>query len=213
MTPEVTNWKTEIETIDGGRGQKCALQKDGARLSYARALELWRDDATFRAHFTRVLADAPWPAYRWETPPVVADQLDRDFEFVLLPCPGLARLPDRNAFAEKFQPNRDIVTFGNLGGDAVLVVPCPLDAGPTACGNDDDDCYAHLAAFVRAAPETQIHHLWQAVGQAVRERLSNRAGNDFPLWLSTAGMGVSWLHVRLDSRPKYYAYAPYKQRP
>ncbi|MGI9175867.1 MAG: DUF6940 family protein [Rhodothermales bacterium] len=25
------------------------------------------------------------------------------------------------------------------------------------------------------------------------------------MWLSTAGGGVSWLHVRLDSRPKYYA--------
>ncbi len=31
-----------------------------------------------------------------------------------------------------------------------------------------------------------------------------------PLWLSTAGGGVAWLHVRLDSRPKYYGYSPYK---
>ena len=27
-----------------------------------------------------------------------------------------------------------------------------------------------------------------------------------PLWLSTAGMGVSWLHLRLDSRPKNYRH-------
>ena len=31
-----------------------------------------------------------------------------------------------------------------------------------------------------------------------------------PIWLSTAGMGVPWLHVRLDSRPKYYAFGPYR---
>jgi hypothetical protein len=31
-----------------------------------------------------------------------------------------------------------------------------------------------------------------------------------PEWLSTAGAGVSWLHVRLDDRPKYYGYAPYR---
>jgi hypothetical protein len=31
------------------------------------------------------------------------------------------------------------------------------------------------------------------------------------LWLSTAGMGVSWLHVRLDSSLKYYGYKPFKQ--
>ncbi|MFL6237620.1 MAG: DUF6940 family protein [Thermoanaerobaculia bacterium] len=24
------------------------------------------------------------------------------------------------------------------------------------------------------------------------------------------GAGVSWLHVRLDDRPKYYGYGPYR---
>ena len=32
-----------------------------------------------------------------------------------------------------------------------------------------------------------------------------------PVWLSTAGAGVSWLHVRLDDRPKYYGCGPYRQ--
>jgi hypothetical protein len=32
-----------------------------------------------------------------------------------------------------------------------------------------------------------------------------------PVWLSTAGAGVSWLHVRLDDRPKYYGYRPYQE--
>lgn len=31
-----------------------------------------------------------------------------------------------------------------------------------------------------------------------------------PFWLSTAGMGVSWLHVRLDERPKYYRFQEYR---
>lgn len=34
-----------------------------------------------------------------------------------------------------------------------------------------------------------------------------------PVWLSTAGMGVSWLHVRLDARPKYYGFAAYREPP
>ena len=33
-----------------------------------------------------------------------------------------------------------------------------------------------------------------------------------PVWLSTAGHGVAWLHVRLDSQPKYYRYRPYVSR-
>ena len=82
-------------------------------------------------------------------------------------------------------------------GDATLVVPSPR--GP-------DAAYGHLAAFVRGASEAQNHALWEAVGEAVEERLNQR-----PLWLSTAGGGVSWLHVRLDARPKYYAYRPYAE--
>ncbi len=31
-------------------------------------------------------------------------------------------------------------------------------------------------------------------------------------WLNTEGGGVAWLHVRIDQRPKYYHYAPYKTK-
>lgn len=31
------------------------------------------------------------------------------------------------------------------------------------------------------------------------------------LWCSTSGLGVYWLHIRLDQYPKYYTYRPYKQ--
>ena len=33
------------------------------------------------------------------------------------------------------------------------------------------------------------------------------------LWLSTAGLGVYWLHLRLDTRPKYYSFQPYRKPP
>lgn len=29
------------------------------------------------------------------------------------------------------------------------------------------------------------------------------------IWMSTAGVSTAWLHVRLDSRPKYYHYGPF----
>jgi hypothetical protein len=32
-----------------------------------------------------------------------------------------------------------------------------------------------------------------------------------PVWLSTAGAGVAWLHVRLDDRPKYYGFDEYRE--
>lgn len=73
------------------------------------------------------------------------------------------------------------------------------------CPKAPADAYAHLAVFVRHGPSAQIHALWASIGPAVRQRLDER-----PLWLSTAGSGVAWLHLRLDSRPKYCAYSPYR---
>ena len=78
-----------------------------------------------------------------------------------------------------------------------MVVPCEI-ASPSA--------YPHLAAFVRGAPAQQRHALWQRVARTMLGRLS-----DQPVWLSTAGAGVSWLHVRLDDRPKYYSFSEYRQ--
>jgi len=62
----------------------------------------------------------------------------------------------------------------------------------------------HLASFLRTAPEPQKQEFWQKIGQVVSAKVGKR-----PLWLSTAGMGVAWLHARLDSRPKYYGYLTY----
>ncbi len=94
-----------------------------------------------------------------------------------------------------------MITFENLGRNAILVVPCPSDGA-----RDDQRHFVHLAAFVREAEQDQVDEFWKKVGQAMYERV-----NDKPTWLNTAGMGVAWLHVRLDRRPKYYAHGPYKE--
>lgn len=78
----------------------------------------------------------------------------------------------------------------------MLVVPCPQEASTD---------YGHLAAFTHNAPTAQQHCLWSKVGQAVAQKLSHQ-----PLWVSTAGGGVAWLHVRLDMYPKYYHHNPYR---
>ncbi|MEL7448175.1 MAG: hypothetical protein AAFN78_03145, partial [Pseudomonadota bacterium] len=63
----------------------------------------------------------------------------------------------------------------------------------------------HLADFLRTADASQVHAFWQAVGEAVAEKIG-----DETLWLSTSGLGVYWLHARLDRRPKYYTHTPYR---
>jgi len=192
-------WQARIELLDDGRTQKLGVIGDDAPVSYSDVLDLWRNDIGFRRFFIGLLAASPFTAFRWETPVLSSANINRDFEFVLLDSKGLERPVDEAAFAGHFSDENDVVTFSNLGGDAVLVVPCPIAA---------TSIYGHLASFIRNAPDTQVHQLWQSVGDAMQRRVGEQ-----PVWLSTAGMGVSWLHVRLDSRPKYYGYSPYKQSP
>jgi hypothetical protein len=169
-------------------------------VKFSDVLRRWQDDPVFRAFFIAVLADAPFSAFRWETPPITTASAGRPFEFVLLDSPELASQPDPNAFAEHLGDSagsKDVVSFPNLNNDAILVVPCPR--GPLSA-------YGHIAAFVRKAPDAQKHALWRVVGEAMQRRLGLA-----PVWLSTAGAGVPWLHVRLDQRPKYYGHAQYRE--
>lgn len=166
-------------------------------LTIGEVIAQWQSASEFLEGWIDALRDAPFDAYFWETP--CATTLDRAFECALVDAPGLARTSgDPSAFSRHFaRAVDDVADFANLGGDAHLVVPTPH-------GTED---YASLAAFTRHAPLVQQHALWRRVGGAWHAAIE--AG---PVWLNTAGMGVPWLHVRLDASPKYYRHAPYRQR-
>jgi hypothetical protein len=196
-------WKTEIEILEGGRVRRVQILRDGQPLTTAEVLAHWQNEEGFRGFFNTLLAAAPYPAFFWETPPVTASTAGKSFEFILADSPQLARFtPEPEAFAQQFAragTGAEVAAFANLGGDAFLVAPCPI--APLAA-------YPHLAAFVRQAPATQQQAFWQAVGASLDARLDEQ-----PLWLSTSGLGVAWLHARIDSTPKYYTFAPYRKRP
>jgi hypothetical protein len=191
-------WDFACEGLSGGRARRFILSRDRRPARYEEVVHHWRRDPAFGAFFAGLLAEAPFAAFRWETPPVTQATFGRGFEFVLIDAPGLERAPDLASFSDQLgdAPHGEtVIAFPNLANDAVLVVPRPV--GPSSA-------YGHLAAFVRQAPPAQVRELWRVVAAVMEARLG-----ESPLWLSTAGMGVSWLHVRLDSRPKYYGYRPY----
>ncbi len=177
---------------------KLAIDIGSSPVSYADVVHQWQNDADFRTFFIDLLVDSPFSAFRWETPPITTATANQPFEFVLLDSPGLASEPDSTAFEEHFNTMvpGGVVEFPNLGRDAIMVVPCP---------DDPLSDYGHLAAFLRHSRKPQQHSLWELVGTAMQRRLGPK-----PVWLSTAGGGVAWLHVRLDDRPKYYGYLPYR---
>lgn len=194
-------WGFTEEFLDGERTRRVVLTRDEKPMKYAEAIAGWCEDESFRSSFFRTLTDVGFSAYFWETPPITRATVEQTFEFVQVESRPLAALPpDPVDFEERFRHARDgIAAFPNLGGDAFLLAPTPEVAW---------SAYGHLAAFAREAPQAQQHALWKEIGDAMAAQIG-----DDPVWLSTAGLGVAWLHVRLDSRPKYYSHAPYRRRP
>lgn len=150
------------------------------------------------------------PAVFWECAPLAARRrgeraaLDESIRYVLLPARRLAGVrADPAPFARHLRNGRgqpEAAAFRSLGRDAWLVAPT---------AEREEATYAHLATFCRGASTAQV----DAVGMRLREAFfaaaSEHAG---PLWLSTSGLGVHWLHVRIDTRPKYYSHTPYRRR-
>lgn len=190
-------WTYAREPLPSGRGTRYLISESSNALNFLRAIELLSTDAGFRGFMTHLLAQTTYRAFRWETPALDRMRATRSFEFVLMDDPGLERKADPEVFASYFTDASGgaVAVVPNLGRTSELIVPRSI-AAPSA--------YPHFAAFLRGAPETQVDALWRCVADTVLRNLS-----DTPLWLSTAGAGVAWLHVRVDRVPKYYTHRPY----
>ena len=89
--------------------------------------------------------------------------------------------------------------FYNLGGDSTLIAPCPTQQAS----------FPHLASFLRKGSSEQINELWKKTATEFIEKI--KSDNPHNVWLSTAGDGIAWLHVRLDPSPKYYQHDEYRR--
>ena len=199
-TEAAGQYGAEIVQLSAGRVSLYRLLRDGRPLPWSDVVNRWQDDQCFRSFFISLLGETPFPAYFWETPPLTSATINREFEFVLVDSRQLAGVrADPQTFASHFasaQPGASVIEFSNLGEDATLVVPCP---------SEPLSAYSHMSTFTRLAPDEQQHQLWTSVGAALEQRLGTQ-----PVWLSTSGLGVYWLHIRLDSSPKYYTHEPYR---
>ncbi|MEM7130346.1 MAG: hypothetical protein AAF702_28740 [Chloroflexota bacterium] len=193
-------WAYKMEEASKPHTLKVNITKAGRQLSFADILRGWQVDDAFRTFYIDLLASTPFEAIFWEMPAISRSTISRPYEFIVAESTHLASVTaDVRAFNGYFRganPQETIVAFENLGGDAMLVAPCPI--GPQCI-------YPHLAKFVRKSEPEQTHAFFHRLGEEVTKRLSER-----PLWVSTSGLGVYWLHARLDSTPKYYTYAPYR---
>ena len=183
--------------VEEGEAVRYVICQQDQQLQFSDFLSYLQHNREFLSFYLNLLKEIPFQAYHWETPPVTTATVERPFEFVATNSPGIDLSPDPGPFRQYFRDSTsdDVAVFNNLGNDARLIAPAPEGQGRN---------YSHIGVFTKEAPEGLQHSLWQTVGRVTEESLSDK-----PIWLNTAGGGVAWLHVRLDSRPKYYRHRPY----
>jgi len=189
-----------ISTALNDNVHKITLYKGELQLKYDDVIRNWLENSEFREFYILILKKSPYKAFFWENPPTTTSTSKQMYEFVLVNSLQLARVSaDSGPFQEKFKTassSQSVIAFENLRRDAELIVPRPA--------NPQSD-YAHFASFLRNAPEGQVHELFVMLASSLSKRINNK-----PTWVSTSGLGVYWLHIRLDTIPKYYSYEAYR---
>ncbi len=193
-------WEPRLEFSETKHLCKVTINQNNQPMTFSEVLESWKSNAEFREFYILLLSDMPYAAVFWEIPPITKATISKPYEFVAADSPSLVGVPPNStAFEQYFKTatnHETVVSFANLGNDAWLIAPCPIDS---------HNIYTHLVKFLREAPNEQCHEFFCKLGMEIENKLS-----DEPLWISTSGLGIYWLHARLDSYPKYYTYSPYK---
>ena len=127
----------------------------------------------------------------WETAPLTS--LNSPFKQRFVKAPQLKSLKeDYSAFQSHFKnlnPRTSVVSFWNKSGDTRLIVPVPLQ-GHT---------YTTLKEFIDTAPRSQRIAFWKKAAKEIKKLVKVS-----PLWVSTHGLGVPFLHLRISDSPKYF---------
>ena len=101
---------------------------------------------------------------------------------------------DISAFKEHFSKcknkDKDVIHFFNLSKDTILVVPTPKK------GKN----FKNIFYFMKNASKKQQKELWMLVSKQAKKMLKKYDN----IWISTHGLGVDYLHIRICCIPKYY---------
>jgi hypothetical protein len=177
------------------------LQENGQFLSFADVIKRWQNSGIFREFYTATLLKHGENGCFWEHPKLNKSTVDQPYECVITQTDAFSkRTANFRPFARAVSPGKRISIFPNLSGEALLVVPNPPDK-ISFNGRD-------LISFHQTAPIDLVHDLWKNIGQETAKAIAANAPFQY---LSTHGLGVLWLHIRLEQSPKYYHHRPYKR--
>ena len=216
-----------------GKTDGSRMETTDRNVTIASWIDILRNSKSERDQFVQTLLLLPdnvlqWDAVFFETKG--ASKLNHEtksMEFVLVKAPAERfQRADSDTFQSQFSScstsNKNenyshVCAFDSLRGDARLITPLPPSSSSTNKHTHNDphiDDYTDILSFVRSVSYSPLNaivmdHLLQLTLREYHKLLNMEPAST--VWLSTSGLGVSWLHIRLDSRPKYYSYREFAQ--
>lgn len=173
-------------------GPKQAFIIDIAEVTTQQAFwERMSCDEKFTKGFVELLIEATdcFGAFYLEFPRYVPEMPVRfrvvDASHTLGPYMSVAH--DEETFREYLE--KGVTSFHNLSGDTLLVVPQKKSLSTN---------YAHIKSFITTAHQDELIAVFTDLAKNVKPGY----------YVSTHGVGVSWLHFRICEFPKYYAENP-----
>jgi hypothetical protein len=144
----------------------------------------------------------------YQTSPITRD-MNTEYEEKFIESDRLEKITqDYDPFTEHFikPKNKFVTSFLNLSKKSLLVVPVPLRDSqkasvpvPLIKANKTFN-YTTIKDFIDNAPQKQQIALWKHVAKKVKQLLKVVD----TVYINTHGLGVYYLHVRLDIKPKSY---------
>lgn len=135
--------------------------------------------------------------FLWKTSPI-RNGGNSFFKQECIRCNLLNVKSDSSAFDKyiKRSKNKYATSFYNLSGDTLLVIPMPRK----------NKNFSNLNEFMKNASPLHIKKFWEYVYSEIQKLLPKEK----ELWVSTHGLGVPYLHLRISTKPKYYGSSKLK---
>lgn len=146
---------------------------------------------TWSKNGTLIYPDKIKQPFIWKSSKISSDE-NTPFKEEFIAEPRLNVEQNYSAFSQYINKskNKNVIDFANLSGDTILVVPMPKK----------NKNFSNIKEFIDNATLTQQKALWKRVATITRKLLKE---NKY-VWISTHGLGVPYLHVRISTTPKYY---------
>lgn len=180
------------------------IDNNSVELTYMQIFKLSKCDE-FCNNFINIFENIYFDFYFFEVKPIKYHCIHNEsFEFVVsYPSVPFLGSADYSCFKEYgiVKNDNSIIHFHNKSGDCLLICP-------TYNCNYEKKNYAHIGLFMKSKNNEQKIQLIQTMLITYYNQLKETP-NKFK-WLSTHGLGVPWLHVRIDNSPKYIAFEEYR---